>query len=279
MSGLPPVIEPIMNDYISLVHNQLPEVLEGMYLHGSIALSAYEHGSSDIDFIAVLNRHLTPSELVTLSDIHKNVEKVHVKPELDGVYILPEHIGLCQGKGENIQAVFFNEGELTTGEYFNFNPVTWYLFQEKGIAVLGEDISTYYVNVSINQVLSYVHDNMNTYWLGRLKWLEASVEEVKSLPAEVIESELEWSVLGLLRQYYTMEESDIISKMGAGEYGLNRLSTEWHSIVKEAMNIRAGRTKRHFNSNEERITFMVRFMRYLIHHCNEYTYEKKDGNI
>lgn len=98
MSGLPPVIEPIMNDYISLVHNQLPEVLEGMYLHGSIALSAYEHGSSDIDFIAVLNRHLTPSELVTLSDIHKNVEKVHVKPELDGVYILPEHIGLCQGK-------------------------------------------------------------------------------------------------------------------------------------------------------------------------------------
>ncbi|WP_277674507.1 aminoglycoside adenylyltransferase domain-containing protein, partial [Piscibacillus halophilus] len=50
--------------------------------------------------------------------------------------------------------------------------------------------------------------------------------------------EVEWTVLGLLRQYYTLMEKDIISKLEAGYYGLEILPTKWHPIIQEAINIR-----------------------------------------
>ncbi|TMU87535.1 DUF4111 domain-containing protein [Bacillus sp. BHET2] len=272
MAITPSVVETVLNEYITLLNNLLPDLVQGLYLHGSIALEAYENNSSDIDFITVLNRRLTEDELNLLSFVHQQVKVQYPKPEMDGVYILIEDIGMLNSniKDESALYPYYNKGELKRGKYFNFNPITWYLFQHKGVKVLGPEISSYDVVISSKQLVSYVLTNMNSYWFGRTQWLENSIDEVKTFPTDVIDTELEWSVLGLLRQFYTLKEIDIVSKLGAGEYGLLHLPEEWSSIIKEAMNIRKGLKKRNFKSEEERVNCTLMFMRYIIEYCNEF---------
>ena len=55
MRKIPVVVQIILNDYIALFHERLPNTLEGLYIQGSIALNAYVNDSSDIDFIAITN--------------------------------------------------------------------------------------------------------------------------------------------------------------------------------------------------------------------------------
>lgn len=66
MRELPIVVNDLLNEYIDLVNEYMPNQLEGLYLHGSLALNAFVEGSSDIDFIAVTQSGLTESELKKL---------------------------------------------------------------------------------------------------------------------------------------------------------------------------------------------------------------------
>ncbi len=110
---------------------------------------------------------------------------------------------------------------------------------------------------------------MNSYWVQRVQRLDNSSVELSNFPTKDIETEIEWSVLGLLRQFYTLKEHDIISKLGAGEYALLHLPIEWHPIIKEAINIRKGNKEKIFTSDKERIEMTIRFSQYIIHYCNQ----------
>jgi hypothetical protein len=44
--------------YLEIADRRAPGAVEGLYLHGSVALGDYRHGVSDIDFVAVTGRPL-----------------------------------------------------------------------------------------------------------------------------------------------------------------------------------------------------------------------------
>jgi hypothetical protein len=271
MARLPRVVQAVLNDYLILFNKYLPNTMEGVYLHGSISLDAYVNNSSDIDFIAVTCRRMTPEDAGSLYLIHKELALQYPKPEMDGVYIIQEEIGKLSTSETNEyqENAYYNNGELNFGEYFNFNPITWYLIKHKGISFMGPDPASFDVTISLHQLSSYVLSNMNSYWTGRTRGMENSIEDIMKYPTEIIDNEIEWSVLGLLRQYYTLRESGITSKQEAGEYGLQHLQDEWHNIIREAMNIRDGLRVSLFNSEEERIKLTLEFAKYLISNCND----------
>jgi hypothetical protein len=266
---IPEVVDKVLKDYINLLNEHLPGTIEGLYIHGSIALDAYVEGSSDIDFITLTNRRLTVRDTEALSHIHRTIESKYNKPEMDGVYALREDMGkLYNGSDEHIEYPYYNNGELGYGDYFNFNPITWWVLKNKGIKVLGPEIEDFQLDIQPLALTSYVLENMNTYWTNRVQMAEASFEQLIQLPTEQIDIEIEWTVLGLLRQFYTIKENDIVSKLDAGYYGITQLPMEWHNIIKEAMNIRKGEKEKVFNSERERLENAMRFSKYLINHCN-----------
>jgi hypothetical protein len=284
LTKLPKMVETVLNDYIRLFHKHLPETLEGLYLHGSIALNSFVDEFSDIDFITITKHRLSKEDSDVLTLIHKSIQHTYQKPELDGVYILKEDIGKMDpsSKDENEMYIYYNNGELNCGAYFNFNPITWYLFKYKGIRVLGPEISSYEIELSSEQMREYVLSNMNTYWAGRVLSLENSIDEVKNYPTSVIDNEVEWSILGVLRQYYTLKESSIISKQDAGTYGLQQLPEEWHGLIKEAMKIRHGVDVKSSYSVEERVKHTLEFLKYLICVCNNLkndSYSEKNRRV
>ncbi|WNF24918.1 aminoglycoside adenylyltransferase domain-containing protein [Mesobacillus jeotgali] len=267
---IPEVVDRVLKDYINLLNEHLPGTIDGLYLHGSIALDAYVEGSSDIDFITLTNRRLTVRDTETLSLIHRTIENKHNKPEMDGVYALREDMGkLSKSIGARIEYPYYNNGELAFGNYFNFNPITWWVLREKGIKILGAEIEGFELDIQPHVLTSYVLENMKFYWTNRVQMAEATFEQLLQLPTEQIDIEIEWTVLGLLRQFYTINEKDIVSKLDAGEYGLTQLPVEWHNIIKEAMNIRKGEKGKIFNSERDRLDHAMRFSKYLINHCNE----------
>ncbi|WP_347550187.1 hypothetical protein ABFG93_01325 [Pseudalkalibacillus hwajinpoensis] len=87
MKNLPTMVQGCMEDYLFMFNEHLPNKLEGLYIHGSIALQAYVPGSSDIDFITILNRRCSEREKEILLMIHRAIEHKHNLLELDVGYI------------------------------------------------------------------------------------------------------------------------------------------------------------------------------------------------
>ncbi|MUK87809.1 DUF4111 domain-containing protein [Ornithinibacillus sp. L9] len=267
MNRIPNVVLNLLNDYMYLWNERLPHTLEGLYLHGSIVLDAYTNNSSDIDFIAITKNRLSNDEIVVMTEIHKIISNKYIWPEMDGSYIVWEDLGKDE-TFDHRSYPFYNGGEI--GYSTQFNPVTWWLLKTKGINILGQRPTDLNLKANKEDLVSYVLENMNSYWLNRVQRLEKSVEELLDISTkEEIDKEVEWTILGLLRQYYTVRERDIISKLGAGRYGLVHLPADWHTMIQEAINIRENRGTSLFKSEEDRIDCMLRFSKYLIGFCNQ----------
>jgi predicted nucleotidyltransferase len=268
--NLPKEVKAFLEEYINLVNKYIPSTLEEIYIHGSIALGAYEHKSSDIDLLTVMNRRLTEEDTEALHSIHTILVQTYEKPELDCVYISWEQLSKIssKSKGRNEKYQFYNDGELQFGDYFNFNPITWWTLKNHGIKVIGRDSEVMKLEVSAEDLVSYVHNNMNSYWINFIQRVDKNKEALLDLPSKEIDLQLEWIVLGLLRQFYTIKEQNIISKLGAGNYGISSLSRQWHNIIQEAINIRKGINDRIYSTDRERLESTIRFSQYLIEHCN-----------
>lgn len=262
-SRVPMQVRKILNEYITLFQNKLPNILEGFYLHGSIALDAYINGCSDIDFIAVVNRSLTEEDAKVIANLHKELNRQYKDTGMDGCYLLVEDIGKKQSEVKGCLNV--NEGKTNWGND-HINPITWWILKNKGITILGPDVTTYSFNVDESVLGEYVLGNMNSYWSNRLK----KIKKYKAflIPNKLVDLEVEWSITGVLRQFYTLQEQDIVSKVDACKYAKHHLPEEFHNIINEAISIREGSTIRYCHSKKQRIDDTIQCMDYILKQCN-----------
>lgn len=269
MKKIPQVVTEVMNNYIALVNERFPDLLVGVYIQGSIALDAYVEGSSDIDFVTIMSRRLLEFEITVLSEIHRRIANTYNSIEMDGVYIVWSDLGKLTINDNRY--LVYNSGEIEVESYIN--PITWWLLKTKGIRVVGPDSNSFTYETSSSDLVAYVNKNMNSYWVHQTSNLESAFGEINKYPKEEIDTSIEWSILGLLRQYYTLKEHDIISKIDAGEYGLKLVPSEWHPIIIEAINIRKGVKRNHYTSEQERMKDTIGFSKYIINYCNTHLFK------
>ncbi|MBT2701596.1 DUF4111 domain-containing protein [Bacillus sp. ISL-40] len=265
-SKVPIPVQKILSEYMSLFHERIPNTLEGLYLHGSVALNAYISGSSDIDFVGILNRQLTEAELKVLSNIHSELEDKYKKTGMDGCYLLREDMGKKQT--EIKKCLYVHEGKVGWSNHVT-NPITWWILKDKGINIIGPKITSFHFDVDESDLVDYVLNNMNTYWLNRMKRNERYKGIVLLLPNKFVDWELQWSITGMLRQFYTLKEHDIISKVDAGKYAISHMPKRWHNIILEAISIREGLNVRYCDSKKQRINDTIHCMNYILDYCND----------
>ena len=92
-SELPQTIAPLLRTYVLTIDRELPGLLVGFYLHGSIALGAFNPRSSDIDAVAVIRRRCTAADLATLKQIHDTVQERYPRPFLEVIYLQASDLG------------------------------------------------------------------------------------------------------------------------------------------------------------------------------------------
>ncbi|MBS4174942.1 nucleotidyltransferase domain-containing protein [Bacillus sp. FJAT-49736] len=265
---IPTIVNSIMQDYSDLLQEQLPSCIEGIYLHGSVALNSFDD-SSDIDFITVINRCLKKEEIYALGEIHQFIAAKYRKPEMDGMYVQQMDIGK---NNENSPTPFYNGGEMHPTNAFNLNPITWWTLKYHGIRVIGRSIEALKIEVTEEDLVQYVDKNMNSYWKNRVEMIGNI--DFTTIPDDLVDQEIEWSILGVLRQYYTINEQKIISKAGAGKYALTKLPSKWSNIIQEAIRIREKVGETYYPNREEKIADSLSFLTFLMDRCNALLMER-----
>lgn len=246
-------LHPLLHDYFARVDQALPGLVIGFYIHGGIALDAFNPHFSDVDFIAVISRRCTPQDVARLSEIHNALK---AKYPLEGSYLQPEDLGQPESKIPPCPAI--HDGVLQPEARFDLSAVTWWVLKNHGITLRGTPAQQLPFEVDWQLLIAAMKINLNTYWSQfirnpiRMLWL-------------LDDRGIEWAILGVLRQYYSFREQAITSKVGAGDYALQKLPDRWHRLIREALRIRTQQeTSSLYRSRFSRTVEAWRFLRYII---------------
>jgi len=253
---IPSPIWPALQEYLSAMDQKIPGLLSAFYVEGSIALGGFNEQFSDIDFLAILKRYPSATELVAMQNIHKIVGRNYPRWPISGSYI--QQSALSNGQ---VDAIICYEGKLTPRGRFDWNWVDGWTVKNHGIAVIGPEPQTLPVNVDWNQLTKSMKENLNTYWAG---WTRRPY----CLSALMLDRGIQWAILGVLRQYFTFRENTITTKVKAGEYALDRLPSRWRPLIKEAIQIREGKKTSVSPVRIMRMTEAVKFLKFIIQACN-----------
>jgi len=126
-----------------------------------------------------------------------------------------------------------------------------------GIVIWGIEPEDLPFTVDWDLLLARMKENLNSYWLSWTKRPDAFIVMLSDWG-------IQWTVLGVIRQYYTFRENSITTKIGAAEYALNCLPSNWHPLIQEAIDIREGRKRRYYRLKILRMIEAVKFLKYVI---------------
>jgi hypothetical protein len=258
-TDIPQPVQLVLNEYIGALNEALPDLLVGVYLHGSLALGAFDLGLSDIDFISITSRRCTAADIDTLRAIHQRLTQRYPDIPLEGSYLLWRDVG--QYEATMPPHPHIHDGVLHSNGYHDINSVTWWVLKHRGIAAIGPPPEQFAIQVDWDDLVATVHDNLNTYWAHfttnprRLAWL-------------LTDYGIQWAVLGVLRQFYTFREHAITSKTRAGLYALGHTPEQWHGLIHEAIAIRTGARRSRYRFRIVRALAARAFLQLIIAACN-----------
>ncbi len=266
MKNIPEKVKEIVDEHIKMIESILPNFLEAYYIYGSVSLGAFDYNKSDIDFIVVVKRKAIETDIIILKKIHSDMQKKFRNTILDGMYLLKDDVESLKNKSE-ISCLRFNDGEFKGFEKFDRNSIDAFQLIKHGITVKGQEIGKLDYTVDFDILISKMRDNLNTYWLN---WLNdcRKFPSIRYIGLLVSLKLVEWGVLGVSRQYYTLREGDITSKVEAGKYALQNVPQQWHKIIKESMRLREDNKKPYYNSIFERRIDALGYIDYIIQESN-----------
>lgn len=257
---IPPVLHPLLEDYTSLIEKDLPGRVSGAYLVGSIALGEFNPRMSDIDLVAVMGAKPTGSDYEQVKNIHTSIEAKYPVWKFEGLYFQTGDLG-CRDN-EVGAYLDFHDGRLAWPQHFGLSAITWWTLKHCGIPVFGPSIDSLPITVDQRYLLQTQIENLNSYWAS---W----TRRVDGLLALLSDWGVQWTVLGVLRQFFTLREGELTSKVAAGRYGLAHLPERWASIVREAIRLREDSPRSLYRSRIRRAADAYGFLRYILRTCND----------
>lgn len=230
---LPPPADKIVADFITKISAIEPNFIDGVYLTGSLPLNDFYSNKSDIDFIVLCKTLPDKKAMTQLHHIHKEIAKRYPKPDLSGSYITS--VSILTSQPDNINSLSFHEGKMRYRK-FNMAPVSLFELKSNAITIFGQQAEILPIEIDSSYLKRFLYNNINSYWV---KWINAHSSWFnRKLLLLCFPRFTEWSVLGVARQFFTLQSGKIVSKTQAGIYCLQHLPVEFHPIIKEALEIR-----------------------------------------
>jgi hypothetical protein len=254
--ALPTEVAVAMSAYLRLVDERLPGRISGLYLVGSVALDDYQPGQSDIDFVAVTDTALTPSELEQLGRFHSELRRTVLRPKLDGVYVTwPE----LQAEPAGLSVPYCLDDRFASSGGFAANPVTWYMMHRYAIPMRGP--AKPIVRHDKELLRRWCRENLQSYWTG---WVHGARTHFWRWLFSFSRQAIVWGVLGVTRLHATIKTGDILSKSVAGTYALEVFSPHWSPVIQDALGGRLGRRAASYRNVFARRRDALAFMEYVI---------------
>jgi len=186
--SLPAEVQQTTGTFLALIDEAAPDLIEGLYLHGSLGFGEFYADRSDIDFVAVLSARPSEAGLDALAAAHAKLSQRHPRPFFDGFHILREDLARspfdCPDVPCNQAGTFKSAGR------FDINPVTWHELAWHGITVRGADLNETDVWTNEGALRAFTHSNLTDYWAG---WSISLPQTRRAPPAPRLPSGACWA--------------------------------------------------------------------------------------
>jgi hypothetical protein len=246
---IPSILHPLLDDYALRLRMVLGDAFTGIYLHGSIALDAFDERSSDIDFVTVMERVLVPKEISAIGNIHRRLCLNRWGRRMDGIYAVRNELALPDAP----RFLHVHHGWLRRRMH-RLPIAARLLLHEHGAAVAGPPPRDLFAPVSLALLRDEMQFNLNSYWAGKAArpWLFLA------------DATVDFAVTTLPRIIHTLEHGTIISKQ-QGLVLLDDRFPEWRDLSEDVRSRRGMRSVAPFGSRARRT---VAFIRAMIAHGN-----------
>ncbi|MFE3448425.1 aminoglycoside adenylyltransferase domain-containing protein [Nonomuraea sp. NPDC059194] len=244
---LPGDVARAVSRYLSAADRLVPGRICGFYLVGSTALDAWRAGSSDIDFVAVVDGGLGHRDMRRLALLHKvgNVPAAWqalirvqsgIPGTLNGVFVAASDL---DKPVTHIRPLAEHSGwSFRSGRGFEVNPVGWKVLLERGITVRGPAPDDLGLDPEPGRLREWNLRQLHGHWAAYAgKALSAKPPRKPLLPAHRVAMSY---VLAPPRLHHTIVTGQVISKEAAAEYALDTFGARWHPLIRLALARRLG---------------------------------------
>lgn len=216
-------IDRLLEALMQGVRDMLGRGLLGLYLEGSLAAGDFDR-DSDIDFVAVTARPVTPQEFQALQAMHDRLARM-VTPwaiQLEGFYVAVSDLEGGTARVPNIE-----RGPEERLKWVELNPgwaVHRWLLRERGIPLFGPQPIIWLKPVSIQELKE----------AGRFSlqgWMAHLLEDTQPLQGRGFQS---YVVLTLCRILYTFHTGELASKHVSAEWAREALDAHWRGLIDRA---------------------------------------------
>ncbi|MDO8390663.1 MAG: nucleotidyltransferase domain-containing protein [Actinomycetota bacterium] len=229
-------VETALGRYLAIVDSVAPGLVEGLYVVGSYALDDWVEGYSDIDIVAVTAEPATEDDFGSLRTVHALLAEQQPTPAIDGPYLAWGDLVVEPATG--LHRPWTLDGDLHhDADCFEINPITWYTLATSGVTVRGPAPQTLGIPTDVEARIRFVVGNLQGYWAEVTNQVAVACEHDE--PRHWAADTFVWCALGALRLHHTAFTGEVVSKRGAGEYGLRVAPGEFHDTLRAALAMRA----------------------------------------
>jgi hypothetical protein len=226
----PAEVTAVADTFVELVHEGMPGMLEGLYLHGSIGFGEWYAARSDIDYVAVLGHRPDDAELALLRQAHDELGRTFPRPAFDGFHCTWEDLRRAPDVCPAVPCT--QEGRFHAAGRHGVDPVTWHELAWHGVRLRGPALADTIVWTDVPVLRQHTRDNLAGYWAESLDALRQRPDDA-GRPETVA-----WFVLGTSRLHHLLATGRLTSKTGAGLYAEQVFDERWHPLVGEALSWR-----------------------------------------
>lgn len=225
----------VVESFAADLRATLPDLVDGVYLIGSVALGDFHPGSSDVDFVAILRDEPDREALTRIADVHERVAARGDKPRLEGCYLRWADLQAPPDRFETL-GIRAHGGVVHAGPNWVPPAIVWHELASHAVPVLGDSLDTReialdYVGLRQWCVQALSQDWTQWWYRSASLFSRAGFGALGSLAPAT-------GVLAVTRLHYILSTGNVTSKCGAGEWALQVCEPQWRRLIEECLRIR-----------------------------------------
>ena len=230
-----PLVRGVVDAYLDAIDGEMPGLVEGLYVTGSVALGDFRPRTSDIDFVAVtVNPPDATGAIAALRRAHRRLRTRWPRPYFDGRYVTWDD--LAHDPAAIGRRAYSYEGRFHARSSGPADPVTWHTIAQHGVACRGPAPADLAIRVDAEKLAQWTLHNLESYWRPLLDRSSRFLNRQSAIALTSYGAV--WIVLGVSRLHYTLATGEICSKEAAGRYALQTFPEQWHAVLNESLRIR-----------------------------------------
>lgn len=246
-------INALLERLLAAMQAVLGQNLVGAYLYGSLVTGDFDHGSSDIDVLAVTSSAPDAKEFGALQHMHRDFagQNRYWEGRIEVQYLSIAALRTFKSRASTIAAI-------SPGEPFHFKEagkdwtINWYIVQEKGVTLFGPSPKTFIDPISQEEFIQavQVHAKQWGEWIQHLP---------KRRPSQA------YTILTMCRALYTLKYGEHVSKKQAAVWAEKEFP-EWASLIENALLWREAWRDENVD-HEATLPDTLRFVHFVVSQC------------